>query len=679
MKQIQFTSNNKFLISKENTMVSKQTFIDRIKKEFPDAIENQTKSYISFQVKNRKGKLQNFIEIKFQNKGIKIAVLSKSLHDSDILLFNKKPDSFGWTLDAEYFIEDENSLNEILPFINKSYEFVKSGIKSECYKVFKEFLSKFVNQANIYNSKDIEIKRSQKLDGAEHIYPALTIEGIPYKVEMLNTGHFGPKSGNGYIKSPYFGYRLSDVDNSWINIRCGFQRFKLTEFKIVKWYSNNRDEDLDYKYFVKDLELESTAEPNDILKEFYDNFTSFYRESEKEEINMSENINEYKNILLSSKNLILRGAPGTGKTYLAKEIAAELTGGNEDQIGFVQFHPSYDYTDFVEGLRPVSNGDGAIEFKLQDGIFKQFCQKAKEAQKTGGQDNFDEAWTKLTDAINEKQRQYFFPRSSVPASLNSQGNVKFDSPVATKEKVYLLYKGEETKLKYETYQKIVLDHMKESYGLCDYVSPTIDTDKKFVFIIDEINRGEISKIFGELFFSIDPGYRGEKGSVSTQYANLHESDDKFYISENVYIIGTMNDIDRSVDTFDFAMRRRFRFVEVTAESQLGMLDTALGDKAEEAKKRLRSLNAAIENVQELNSHYHIGPSYFLNLKDVDFDYELLWSDYLKPLLEDYVRGSYEEAEILETLKKAFYLTKNEQKDQAVADDNEGDENDDADY
>ena len=292
--------------------------------------------------------------------------------------------------------------------------------------------------------------------------------------------------------------------------------------------------------------------------------------------------------LLKSPNLILRGAPGTGKTRLAKDIAKELTNGNKDQIGFVQFHPSYDYTDFVEGLRPVSNGDGTIEFKLEDGIFKKFCQKARDAKKTGGQDNF-------------------------------------------------------------------------------------------VFIIDEINRGEISKIFGELFFSIDPGYRGEKGCVSTQYANLHETDEKFYIPENVYIIGTMNDIDRSVDTFDFAMRRRFRFVEVTAESQVGMLDDVLGDEAKEAKKRLRNLNAAIENIQELNSHYHIGPSYFLKLKDVDFDYELLWSDYLKPLLEDYVRGSYEEVEILETLKKAFDLTKNEQKDQAVADDNEGDENDDADY
>ncbi|WP_153047908.1 AAA family ATPase, partial [Streptococcus suis] len=97
-------------------------------------------------------------------------------------------------------------------------------------------------------------------------------------------------------------------------------------------------------------------------------------------------------------------------------------------------------------------------------------------------------------------------------------------------------------------------------------SQQISTNKPYVFIIDEINRGEMSKIFGELFFSLDPSYRGPKGAVFTQYANLHKNPtEKFYIPENVYIIGTMNDIDRSVDTFDFAMRRRFTFIEITAE------------------------------------------------------------------------------------------------------------------
>ena len=388
-----------------------------------------------------------------------------------------------------------------------------------------------------------------------------------------------------------------------------------------------------------------------------------YREN-KEKVVMNKNINHYLDKLVKSKNLILRGAPGTGKTYLAKEIALELTGGNEDQIEFVQFHPSYDYTDFVEGLRPDSNEDGTIDFKLQDGIFKKFCQLAKEAQKIGGQDNFDEAWDLYLEYVNSRdEKEYLTEFSYLTVNSRNNFNVNYETKaqgtVLTREYVYELYKDEKypKQLYYRSQGKKVLETLRKKFGLKEYVSPIgINADKKFVFIIDEINRGEISKIFGELFFSIDPGYRGEKGSVSTQYANLHETDEKFYIPENIYIIGTMNDIDRSVDTFDFAMRRRFRFVEVTAESQLGMLDDALGDKAEEAKVRLRNLNAKIEKVQELNSHYHIGPSYFLKLEEVDFDYELLWSDYLNPLLEDYLRGSYEEDEILNTLKKAYDLT-----------------------
>ncbi len=399
-----------------------------------------------------------------------------------------------------------------------------------------------------------------------------------------------------------------------------------------------------------------------------------------EKVVMNKNIDDYLDKLKKSKNLILRGAPGTGKTYLAKEIAKELTGGNEDQIEFVQFHPSYDYTDFVEGLRPILGDDGQINFGLQDGIFKKFCQKAKEAQKTGGQDNFDESWDLYLEYVNSRDEKEYLTKFSY-LTVNSRNNfninyeTKAKGTVLTKSYVYELYKDEKYLKKpfYRNQGKIVLETLKKRFGLKDYISPTeIKTDKNFIFIIDEINRGEISKIFGELFFSIDPEYRGERGSVSTQYANLHETDEKFYIPENVYIIGTMNDIDRSVDTFDFAMRRRFRFVEVTAESQVAMLDKELDIHAEEAKLRLRNLNAAIENVQELNSHYHIGPSYFLKLKDVDFNYDLLWSDYLKPLLEDYLRGSYEEAETLDTLKRAFDLTDNEQTDQQETGDDDAD-------
>ena len=427
-------------------------------------------------------------------------------------------------------------------------------------------------------------------------------------------------------------------------------------------------------------ELESSMLGSFLFEYSKDFIDSDNRQEEKQihtQINLQHPLSR---TLLSSKNLILRGAPGTGKTYLAKEIALELTGGNEDQIGFVQFHPSYDYTDFVEGLRPVSNGDGAIEFKLQDGIFKDFCQKAKEAQLIGGQDNFDKAWDSYLEYINVAEEKEYITKTSY-LSVNSRQNlsVNYDSGVPgwslPRKYVYELYKDKNYNKQeyYKSGGKTVLETLRKRFGLKDYVSPTgIDTDKKFVFIIDEINRGEISKIFGELFFSIDPGYRGEKGRVSTQYANLHENDDKFYIPENVYIIGTMNDIDRSVDTFDFAMRRRFRFVEVTAESQLYILDKKLGAHADEAKTRLRNLNAAIENVQELNSHYHIGPSYFRNLKELDYDYELLWSDYLKPLLEDYLRGSYEEAETLDILQKAFDLTNNERTNQQDIGDDDAD-------
>ena len=177
--------------------------------------------------------------------------------------------------------------------------------------------------------------------------------------------------------------------------------------------------------------------------------------------------------------------------------------------------------------------------------------------------------------------------------------------------------------------------------------------KKYIFIIDEINRGEISKILGELFFAIDPGYRGKSGEVATQYSNMHAyPNEKFYIPENVFIIGTMNDIDRSVDSFDFAMRRRFRFIEVKAESTQNMLDLLEDVQLRsEALARMDRLNEEILKVDDLNENYQIGAAYFLKLKNISFDD--LWNDYLKPLLQDYVHGLYDEQGIMKGFAKAY--------------------------
>ncbi len=185
--------------------------------------------------------------------------------------------------------------------------------------------------------------------------------------------------------------------------------------------------------------------------------------------------------------------------------------------------------------------------------------------------------------------------------------------------------------------------------------------KKYVFIIDEINRGEISKIFGELFFAIDPGYRGETGKIKTQYNKLLENtgdifEDGFFVPENVYIIGTMNDIDRSVESMDFAMRRRFAWKEIKSDDRKEILNDL--DNKEEALQRLSSLNDAIEKIEGLNSSYHIGPAYFKKLKnyeDKENKWDLLWEYHIKGLLYEYLRG-YEKNEIkeyLNRLRKAY--------------------------
>ncbi len=402
-------------------------------------------------------------------------------------------------------------------------------------------------------------------------------------------------------------------------------------------------------------------------------------------------------LLLHTHNLILHGAPGTGKTHLAHEIAKYLNA--ETQM--VQFHPSYDYTDFVEGLRPVndSNASGGIGFERRDGVFKEFCKNAlqnlidskKSVEDLQKQKNIDEQIEdflekaiddemefeiahgnkfKIEDSsdksilisipANKITNELSLPKNDLVQLLNSNTKIEsgadiksfFNRKLRTQQDSYILtlyneVKSQKQNIKVQNVQKV--------------------EKRNFLFIIDEINRGELSKIFGELFYAIESGYRGEKGRIQTQYQNLVEDGDVFkdgfFVPENVYIIGTMNDIDRSVDTMDFAFRRRFTFKEIKAEDTIEMLDEKAeenGNKtglpqelADEAKIRMKNLNNAISAIEGLNSSYHIGGAYFLKLNELGDDFDALWNYHLSGLLREYLRGRDDAESKLTELKNAY--------------------------
>lgn len=398
-------------------------------------------------------------------------------------------------------------------------------------------------------------------------------------------------------------------------------------------------------------------------------------ESNSQIMAIEEHIRSYSDLLLSSKNIVFRGAPGTGKTYLSKQIAANIVSNGRtsdinslsqdeiNQIDFVQFHPSYDYTDFVEGFRPSEAENNQIGFTLKPGKFKEFIGKAQKFETADRQDNFAQAWGKFFEAVTEAMETSQGYNELKTLTGKPMGNIvsydnngvqgifkKGTTQYLNYNQIYNVYRGLPGVPEggFDNYRKAVVKHLKEKFGLEDYIVGEVKNDKdKFVFIIDEINRGEISKIFGELFFSIDPDYRGIKGAVSTSY----NSEEKLYIPENVYIIGTMNDIDRSVETFDFAMRRRFTFVEITADHSAQNMGLN-----EETKEIMHRLNNAIVDEGHLTQDYQIGASYFKNLDEGTLSIKNLWDYKLKPLLNDYFRGERLAIDKMRALENAYFGT-----------------------
>ena len=385
--------------------------------------------------------------------------------------------------------------------------------------------------------------------------------------------------------------------------------------------------------------------------------------------------------LLKSKNIIIKGAPGTGKTYLSKELAAHivtkgqksyssLSSSEMDHIDFVQFSPNYDYSDFIEGLSPIKSKNGSMQFELKCGSFKKFIYLSQ----------------RINDELSHLLEEYLMHENF------SLGDESFKVKKIDDANIYC-YKGNQRKLitipirdfknsfcsnmsftSVTTLRKFLNRADTAVSCLFQIVNNLNNIDKnncnnkvkellkkldelrneKYVFIIDEINRGNISKIFGEIFFSIDPGYRGPAGAVLTQYANLNKNR-KLFIPEYMYIIGTLNTIDHTVETLDFAIRRRFRFIEIKTDLDdpitnhiLNLIDES---KRETARKQMSCLNNAIIRIPTLNRNHQIGASYFLKLNKITP--EELWNDYLLPIIEQYTQGITNKNHVIFQLHNAF--------------------------
>ncbi|MBW7876589.1 MAG: AAA family ATPase [Candidatus Cloacimonetes bacterium] len=375
---------------------------------------------------------------------------------------------------------------------------------------------------------------------------------------------------------------------------------------------------------------------NDFLLEFINNeFSDKLKEGSTDEFYLSMFVWKlYENIsnpFRLKKQTVKYGAPGTGKTYQARqqtsllfdiwkdEFAPDSNFKYENQRELVQFHPSFSYEDFMEGLRPVLDGNGTAQLTLQNGVFKEFCRKAAKWEIDVHNLGLDKDWESIT--IND---------------LNPH-----------KEKL----SGE--------YWQYIFEVPDSSTLVSEAVPP-------FFFIIDEVNRAELSRVFGELMYCLE--YRGINGKIKTQYAKLNNEDTGmlkteqgflFFIPTNIYLIGTMNTIDRSVESFDFALRRRFFWEEVKPDT--GVLRYHLKqfcEAWEQLADNLERLNTKIEEQPLLGPDYQIGHAYLMNLKyaqnlKVNEVRKRVWDDCIRPLLQEYLRGSGKEAELIGSFGKAF--------------------------
>lgn len=353
-------------------------------------------------------------------------------------------------------------------------------------------------------------------------------------------------------------------------------------------------------------------------------------------------------------NQILFGAPGTGKTYHTKKMAVEIINGKKEkdrtreeinkeyeelieagQIVFTTFHQSLSYEDFIEGIKPETI-DGNVTYEVKDGIFKSICKNAFSKEITS--DNFEVVYQKLLDEIDNSVDNKLVLETLVHAKeftiyKNSKNNIRFHSntekayEAVIKKEVLEHYLKTGEALDWAPYTKSVANYIIEKYN---YIQNEAIEPKKHVLIIDEINRGNVSAIFGELITLLEDDKR--KGNPEHTEVKLPYSGKEFSVPNNVYIIGTMNTADRSVEALDTALRRRFSFVEMQPNPEI-LSEVENMDLS----KLLETINQRIEVL--IDKDHQIGHSYFIGIQDLE-DLRRTFKDKIIPLLEEYFYGDF---------------------------------------
>ena len=379
-------------------------------------------------------------------------------------------------------------------------------------------------------------------------------------------------------------------------------------------------------------------------------------------------------------NQILFGAPGTGKTYHTKKMAVEIINGKKErtreeinkeyeelieagQIVFTTFHQSLSYEDFIEGIKPETI-DGNVTYEVKDGIFKQLCSQAIEQKPKNSNIeiyDFDKGWNDLIAEVEQNflsDSMLLLPiltqdKGVYVTEITDNGNLKIKPKNSRLDIDYIVSYNRAKKLQ-EAFPDLsvvknidkefrsviggsnstaywaVLNFINNKIKENNRIIPDYEELKNHVLIIDEINRGNVSAIFGELITLLEEDKR--KGNPEHTEVKLPYSGNNFSVPNNVYIIGTMNTADRSVEALDTALRRRFSFVEMQPNpeilSKVGKV---------ELKKLLKTINQRIEML--IDKDHQIGHSYFIGIQDLE-DLKRTFKDKIIPLLEEYFYGDF---------------------------------------